>query len=54
MGDVGAETTADNTVPGRVVHCVKLSFEDLCDVIEDTLFLESVICAINCMLLHLF
>ena len=54
MGDIRAETTADDAVPGRVVHRVELGLEDLCDVVEDALLPKGVIGAVNCVLLHLF
>ena len=33
VGDIGAETAADNAVPRRIIHRVELGLDYLCDVI---------------------
>ena len=54
MGHVGAETAAHDAIPRRVIHGVKFCLQDVRDVIQDTLLFESIVGAVNCMLLHLF
>ena len=53
VSDIAAETTAHHTVPGRQVHRIELGLDDLCDVVEDSLLLESKADTVDSVLLHL-
>ena len=54
VGDVCAKATANDTVPGRQVHLVKLCLDDLSDVVQDAALLEGKSDAIDSVLLHRF
>ena len=54
VGHVTAKPPAHNTMPCGLVHDIKLSFDDLCYLVEHLLFLESVVAAIHSVLLHAF
>merc|ERR1719181_254081 len=53
VGDIGAEVTAHNAVPGWVVLLVELLLHISCDVLLDVVLIEGVHCAVNSVLLHL-
>ena len=53
MGDIGAEASANNAVPGGIVHRIKLRLDNLGNVVKNSLLLEGKASAINGMLLHL-
>ena len=46
VGHVTAKSSPDYAMPGRLVHYVKLRFDDFRYFIEHFLFLESVIAAV--------
>ena len=52
VSDIGAEATPHNAVPRGQVHLIKLSLDDLCNVIKNASLLESEGHAVNGMLLH--
>jgi hypothetical protein len=53
MRDVGSEVPADHAVPGGVVLLVELLLDVGGDILLDVELLQSHICAINRILLHL-
>ena len=54
VGHVGAKATPHDTVPCRVVHCVKLCLKDMSNIIQDALLFEGIVGTVYCVLLHLF
>ena len=54
VGDVGAEATTHNAMPGRKVHVIKFALDDLRDVVKDTALSESECNAVDGVLLHVF
>ena len=50
--DIAAHAAADYAVPGGLVHYIELGLDDLSDVIENLLLLESVLSTVDSMLLH--
>jgi hypothetical protein len=54
MGDVRAEVTADNAMPGRVVLFVELFLDESGDVLLNVELLEGLSGDVDSVLLHIF
>ena len=54
VGHIGAEVTADNAMPGRVVLFVELLLDESGDVLLDVELLESLSGDVDSVLLHIF
>ena len=53
MGDVPSETSADDAMPRGKVHGIEFSFDDFCDVVQNTSLLERERHTVDGVLLHL-
>ena len=53
MSDVGAHAATHDAVPGRQIHRIELSLNDLCDVVKHAPLLEGKSDTVDGMLLHI-
>ena len=51
---VAAETSADDAMPSRIIHRIKLSLDDLRNIIKHSLLSKRIRNAVHCVLLHAF
>merc|ERR1712166_997924 len=54
MRNIASESSANDTMPGRLIHNIKFSFNNLRNVIKYSFLCKCIFRTINSMLLHSF